>query len=107
MAKKRGDVNVSQKIRDYAAENNTSKPKLVCAGLAKEGIKTSPQYVSMILSKARAGKGKPDRRKGTAGGSKLSGNILGKLVMAEKMAKKMGGIDNARAALDALAKLLS
>jgi len=108
MAKKRGGTNLSAEIRKYVEANPGSKPKEISAGLASAGVKVTPTYVSTILSNERrkSGKGKRRGRRPGRPAGKSSGDVLANLVMAKKLADKMGGIESARAALDTLAKIL-
>jgi arginine repressor len=104
MARKSGGPNKSQAIRAYKSTHKRSKPKEIAAALAKEGVTVTPAFVSTVLSTARRKKGKGTRRpaaKAASGGSAYS-----QLIQARKLADQMGGIDKAREALDALAKIL-
>jgi hypothetical protein len=106
MAKKSGGPSKSKAIRDYKAAHGDSGPTSIAEALGKEGVKVSPAFVSTVLSNARktSGKGKRGRRRGrTAAGT---GSALNQLVLAKKLAARMGGIDKARQALNTLAKLL-
>ena len=106
MAKKSGGPSKSKAIRDYKAAHADAGPSAVAEALAKDGIKVSPQFVSTVLSNARKKSG--GGRRGRRGGRKAAaaGNTLVQLVLAKKLAARMGGIDKAREALDTLAKLL-
>ena len=113
MAKKKSKkrrVNKSQEARDYMTDHPDVKPKGVSEALAKRGIKMSPQAVSTIKYTMRK-TGGPKRRVGKATGSRKrvarrGGNrVLDSLLVAKKMAKQLGGIDQAKQALDMLAKL--
>ncbi len=105
MAKKRSGVNLSEEIRKYVKENPSAKPKAISEGLASAGVKVTPIYVSTILSNERRKSGKGKRR-GRRSAAQSSGDVLANLVLAKKLADKMGGIESARAALDTLAKIL-
>jgi len=106
MAKKSGGPSKSKAIRDYKAAHDDAGPKAIAEALSKDGIKVSAAFVSTVLSNARkkSGKGKRGRR----GGRKAAGagSALKQLVLAKKLAARMGGIEVARQALDTLAKLL-
>jgi len=104
MAKKRGGTNLSAEIRKYAEANPKAKPKAVAEALAAAGVKVTPIYVSTILSNMRRKSGKGRRRGRRAAGG--GGDVLAKLVLAKKLADRMGGVDAARAALDVLAKIM-
>lgn len=104
MAKKAGGLNKSQAIRAYKSTHKRSKPKEISEALAKEGVNVTPAFVSTVLSTARRKKGKGGRR--GPGKAAKSGNAYSHLIQARKLADQMGGVEKARAALDALAKIL-
>ena len=106
MARKRGGTNLSAEIRKYVASNPGVKPKAVSEGLAAHGVKVTPTYVSTILSNERRKSGKRKRRGGRGRGAARQGDVLANLVLAKRLSDKMGGIDQARAALETLAKIL-
>ncbi len=123
MAKKKASgVNKSQSIRDYHKAHPQHKPKQIAADLEKKGIEVSPQFVSTILSTSKKKKtiGKPGRPKG----SKLAGRgrpvgqsrkasggsgevSIDSLIKFKEIVTEMGGIEDARAALTALEKLMN
>ena len=112
MAKK-SSVNKSKAIRDYYAANPKAKPKQVSESLKKKGINVSPAYVSTIRSTSRKKKvGKPGRpsgssktRRGRTSGSARSKVSFEALLRVKSIVDEMGGIAQARAALDALEQL--
>ena len=108
MAKKRSGINLSEEIRKYVQANPSAKPKAISEGLASAGVKVTPIYVSTILSNERRKSGKGKRRGRRLGrpAAQSSGDVLANLVLAKKLADRMGGIESARAALDTLAKIL-
>lgn len=87
-------------IRAYSEKHPDAKPKEIAEALKKRGIDIKPQYVSTIktLDKNRSGK------KGKRRGSKGSGSFE-TLLQAKRLAEQLGGVELAREALDALAKL--
>jgi hypothetical protein len=90
MAKRR---NKAAKIREMLGELGADVPaKEVVAALAARRVRVSPAQVYNV----RSAEGKPKAKSGR----------YDELVQAKKLADAMGGIDQARAALDALAKLL-
>jgi hypothetical protein len=111
MAKKaQGGPNKSQAIRDYKEANPTASPKEIAEALAKSGVTVSAQFVSTVLSNAKRKGGKigkrgrkPGRKAGVAG---MADAGLEQLLTAKKLVDSLGGIDRARSAIDALAKLL-
>lgn len=106
MAKRgRGGMNVSQLVRDYKAQHKRSKPKEIAEALNGQGLKISAQYVSTILSNARRKKGR--RARPAASASNGRGGIdVAQLVKAKTLVKKLGGVEQARKMIDALAKIL-
>jgi hypothetical protein len=107
MAKKRGGTNLSAEIRKYVESNPNAKPKAISEGLAAEGVKVSPTYVSTILSNERRKSGKQKRRgrrPGRSAGKK--GDLFANLLQAKKLVDKLGGIDAARTAIETLAKIM-
>jgi len=105
MAKKRKQVNKSQAIRDYAKANPKAGPKEIAETLTKQGIKVTPGLVSNVKTmakKRRRAKRKPAPATKPAVSDRVS---LSTLVQAKKMAEQLGGVDKAKRALAALAKL--
>jgi hypothetical protein len=100
MARKRGQ-NRSAAIRAYKENNPDARPKAIAEGLAKEGVKVSAGYVSTVLSNERRKGGK--RRKKKSGGANRE---YADLVQAKRLVDAMGGVEQARSALNALAKIL-
>jgi hypothetical protein len=103
-------VSKSESVRQYLAANSDATPKQVSDALAKQGIKASPTLVSGVKFHL-AKKGKSKKAAKTA--AKLpaaAGNgrslSLDDLVEAKKLADRLGGLDKAKAALEALAKLV-
>lgn len=105
-----GGPNKSEAIRQYKQENPDAGPKEVSAGLAKAGIKVTPGFISTVLSndRRRSGKGRKrgGRRLGAKPGPKPGRDPLQALMQAKRLADQMGGVGKARAALDALARIL-
>ena len=106
MAKRgRKGVNVSQLVRDYKSQHKRSKPKDIAAALNEQGIKISSQYVSTVLSNARRKKGR-GRRTAAESGAGGGGIDVAQLVKAKQLVSKLGGVEQARKMIDALAKIL-
>jgi hypothetical protein len=97
-------VNKSKAVRDYMDSNPQSMPKEISDALASKGIVVTPGYVSMIKSKHKnksAGKSRPGRPKKQA-----SGDItVADLVEAKKLVEQLGGVDRAKDAIAAYAKI--
>lgn len=107
MAKRgRGGVNVSQLVRDYKSQHKRSKPKDIAEALHGQGVKISAQYVSTILSNWRRKKGRRVRAAAVASNGRGSGIDVAQLVKAKKLVHKLGGIEQAKKMIDALAKIL-
>jgi hypothetical protein len=112
MAKKtRKGPNKSQLVRDYMDSHPELGPTEIAAAVSKErSIEVKPQFVSMIKlnlkKKAAGGKslksvGRPKVVKQNASGS-VSIDLLR---AAKKFVAQMGGVGNAKAAVDILAEL--
>ena len=110
MGKKRGAKgNKSQAIRDFMDANPDAGPLAVSEALKGQGIDVSAQFVSTIKSLDRKKSGAPARRRGRTVAVKAGAHdkiSMKTLIQAKKMAEQMGGVDKAKAALDALARLL-
>ena len=106
MAKKSGGASKSAAIRNYKTAHQGAGPTEIAAALGKDGMKVTPGFVSTVLSNDKR-RGRKGRRKGARrGGRPAGGDPLQVLVDAKKLAERMGGIDKARSALDALARIL-
>lgn len=106
MARRSSGVNKSKAIREYKEKHGDAGPKAVAEGLAAEGIKVTPQFVSTVLSNAKrkSGKKRRGRPRGRRAGAATNGSLT-QLLQAKKLAEQMGGINAARQALDVLARL--
>lgn len=91
----------SQAIRDYLAANKKAKASEVVAELAKKGIKVSTAAVYNLKARKRMGR---RRRRAETNGQAIGLSITG-LLAAKKLVDTVGGIKQAREAIDALAKL--
>lgn len=123
MAKKSaGGMNKSAEIRAFKDANPGMGPTAISEALKKDkGLDVTPAFVSTVLSNAKgpgAAKGKKGRRK-KKGGKKVgrkaaaapvasgAGELsVDHLVKAKKLAEQMGGVAEAKAALDALSKIV-
>ncbi len=109
-------VNKSQAIRDYKQANPSHKPAKIAEALGKQGIEVSAQFVSTILSTSKKKKkiGKPGRPKGSASSQtkRADGQVSSTdvsfeaLLNVKQIVIEMGGIAQARAALNALEQLI-
>ena len=104
--KKKTGFNKSQAIRDHLAKQPDDGPKAIVVALRKKKIKVTEALVSNVKY-AKTGKKKQRRKKKAATtqptvSDKIS---ISTLVQAKKMADQLGGIEKAKTALAALAKL--
>ncbi len=116
MAKKRaGGASKSDLIRSTSAENPTAGPTEVAKLIqTSHNIKVSPAMVSTVLSQDRTRGGKPAKRgrppkSATKAGRKASsggGVSVETLLRIKKLADEMGGVHEAKRALDALSQLM-
>ena len=98
-------VNKSQAVRDALKANPEVGPKETAETLTKQGIEVSAGFVSTIKTQA---KNKRQTKKKAAPAAKpaVSDKVsISTLVQAKKMAEQLGGVEKAKAALEALAKL--
>lgn len=100
--KAKSGPNKSVAIREYKAANPEAKPKQIAEALS--GLNVSAQFVSTVLSNDKK-KGKGAKR-GPKPGSKAATTDLQSLLHAKKLVTQLGGVDAARAAINALAQLL-
>jgi hypothetical protein len=101
-AAKKKNVNKSAAIRDFMKKKPSAGPTAVSQALAKKGIKVSPSMVSNVKTTAAKKKKKRGRKPKTAAVDMIA---MDALVGAKKLVDQLGGIDKAKAALDAIAKL--
>lgn len=99
MAKKK--VNKADAIRQALATHPDKKPMELADILKKQGVPVTPAYISMTKSKL----GKSPKAKAAPVNGQVS--AFEDLKKAKQLATELGGISNARAALDALAELTS
>jgi hypothetical protein len=102
-----GGPTKSELIRNYKSDHDDAGPTAIATALTKEGTKVTPAFVSTVLSNAKRKGRKGRRRVGRRVGRPAGGDPVQVLMQAKKMADQMGGIDKARSALDALARILS
>lgn len=115
MAKKAGrgrgrsGTNKSQAIRDYIKANPDAGPTAVADALnTREGWKISAAYVSTIKNKLKQpGTTRGAGRRGRSSGGTDGGLSEKSLMQAKELLKQAGGINQAKAALELLARLTS
>jgi hypothetical protein len=91
----------TQAIREYLSSNKRAKASEVVAALAERGISVTSASVYNLKARKRMGK---RRRKAEANGQ-VVGLSIGHLLAAKKLVDTAGGVQQAREAVDALAKL--
>jgi hypothetical protein len=101
--------NKSELVRQYMNEHPNEGPTAVADAVSKaHGIEVKPQFVSMIKlnlkNKSGSAKGKPGRTPKAAkmGDANVSIELLR---AAKKFVAQMGGVSQAKAAVDILAEL--
>ena len=77
----------------------------IAESLGSQGTKISPQHVSTILSNWHRKKGRKGKR-AAAGGSDGAGIDVAQLVKAKKLVGQLGGVEQAKKMVDALAQIL-
>jgi len=103
--KKKAGVNKSQAIRDHLAKHPDDGLKAIVAALGKKKIKVTESLASHVKYTS-AGKKKRRKKKAATTQRTVSDKIsISTLVQAKKMADQLGGIEKAKTALAALAKL--
>lgn len=105
--KETSENNKSQASRDFVTENPGVGPTEAAAKLSESlGVKVTPQTVSSVkfqMKKAGPMRGRKSRigRRATANGHVGFNEMLA----AKELAAKVGGVEQAKQALEALAKL--
>jgi hypothetical protein len=103
----------SNAIRKYLAQHPGAGPTEVVAALKQKGMTVTTGLVSNIRSRDKTGVA-PAAKAAVASAPKAAGNgraasasvNLDDLIEAKKLADRLGGLDKAKAALEALAKLV-
>ena len=110
----KGKVNKSAAIREFAAKNPGMGPTAISKELSAQGIAMSPSFVSVVLTKKKSpkksgaarGPGRP-RKAASGASSSLNGALtIDQLKAAKKFANSVGGISEAKAAINALAAVM-
>jgi hypothetical protein len=116
MAKKKGisgEINKSDEVRRYMEQNPAAGPKAVVAALKEQGIEVSKSLVNALRAKAKAGKAPtkqaagPPRRASAAAAPRSRTDSLSAadLLEAKKLVDQLGGVEQARRALETLEQL--
>lgn len=99
---KGGSVNKSQAIRDHITAHPEDGPKAIAEALGKRGIKVSAAFVSTVKS--------TDKRKTFRGAKQRSGDVMETMKVLESaktLVEQLGGLDEAKAAIDAYGQLIN
>lgn len=98
-------INKSKMIREFYKTNTGLGPTAIAKAMSHGKFQVSPALVSQVLKKKR--KGKRARINGAAavpaGEQQIS---LSTILAAKKLADSVGGVQNAKAAVDMLVKVL-
>lgn len=112
-ASNNGEISKSQAVRDYLKEHPRAKPKVIRpAILEAHGLDVTPQMISMVKSKMKKTR-RRGRKPGPKAGARQARGVNGgssnltydQLIEVKRLADQLGGIERAREALDALARL--
>jgi hypothetical protein len=105
-------VNKTAAIKAALKANAKSTPKEISEMLQAQGLDVSPGYVSTIKTNMKA-KNKKAKKAAAAPASEAAGPVVpkdavsvGLLVKAKKLVQELGGVKEARTALNALAQLM-
>ena len=108
MARKKGGLNKSAKVRELLSENPDLSVKDVVSSLAGKGIQVKPNLVYFIKAKARAGKRKRARQRVeaaiTAGNGPRSASAIDIVRQLKGLANQVGGIRKLKTLVDMLAE---
>ena len=99
--KKDTDVNKSQAIRDHMVACPEDGPKAIAAALGKKGIRVSAAFVSVVKS--------TDKKKTHRSAKARSGDVMETMKVLESaktLVDQLGGVDEAKTAIDAYGKLV-
>ena len=91
----------SQAIRDYLSANKKAKATEVVAALAEKGVTVSTNMVYNLKARKKMGR----RRRKAESNGQVVGLSITNLIAAKKLVDTVGGVEQAREAINALAKL--
>lgn len=98
-------ANKSELIRQYKTNHPEAGPTAIVDALGQQGVKVTPAFVSTVLSNAKRKAKRHSGRRGAAAHAESNGVTA--LVQAKQFADKLGGIQQAKAALAAIERLLT
>jgi hypothetical protein len=111
-ASPKAKVNKSAKIRAYVAKHPKKGNTAVASALRKSGLDVTPQYVGTVKANAKkqgsAKTSKVSRPASKKARPRKSSDLvsMGSLKQAKDLVSEAGGVSEAKAAIDALAKLI-
>ena len=105
MAKKKAGVNKSKAIKEALAAHAATSSGEIVDLLAAKGITVTSTYVANVKSTLKKSKGRRKGKKEAAAKGASDTVSLSTLMQAKKLAEDLGGVEKARVALAALAKL--
>jgi hypothetical protein len=94
----------SAAIRDFREANADAGPKAIAEALNADGYNVNAQFVSTVLSNQKRRGGAPLGKRGRKPMGGLAN--MNDLLAAKEMVAKVGSVLQARAAIEAYAKLL-
>lgn len=103
MAKKK--INKSAEIRDFLNANPKASPAEAAAKLSRKGMKVTAGYISVVKSNMKK-KAKGTTLSRTRPSKKSPDVTYESMIKAKSLMKEAGGLEEAKQALDALARLL-
>jgi hypothetical protein len=105
MAKRNGEVNKSQEVRDILDQNPRKPVREIIATLAAKGIKVQPSLIYMVRSKRRS-QGPKQRRKHKAArmGRTPSSGVAALVIKVKSLASEAGGMGQLRELVNVLAE---
>lgn len=96
----------AQAIREAMEKAPEASAQEIVAAVKKAGLKITPQMVYGLRARAAGAKGRKRRAARSGGDGVSNGFTLDTLILAKKLAAQLGGVEKAKEAMDALAKLI-
>lgn len=97
----------AQAIREAMEKTPEATAQEIVAAVKAQGMKITPQMVYGLRARAAKGpkRGRGKRKAARGGDGVNNGFTLDTLILAKKLAAQLGGVEKAKEAMDALAKL--
>jgi len=105
--KRKSKINKSQAIRDFVTDNPSAGPTEAATKLTETlGVKITPNNVSTVKFQMKKDGAKPTKKSRGGRPASANGQVgFDEMMAAKDLAAKVGGVDQAKRALEALAKL--